>query len=133
MRTIPPRSHDDPRAPRSSAAHSTGDVEANGVRYYYGIHGAGEPLLLLHGGLGNIDMFGPVLPARVRFCQLLGGGLRDAGWMREHMSPNRLAILPGATHDDLFLSPRLLETVVPFLDGESDASTWAEQVAEQQR
>ena len=37
----------------------TGRVEANGVNYYYEIHGQGEPLLLLHGGLGSIDMFGP--------------------------------------------------------------------------
>ena len=264
-------------APRSSAAHRTGHVEANGVRYYYEIHGAREPLLLLHGGLGNIDMFGPLLPALarnrtvigvdlhghgrtrlgdrpidladigndlavvlrelgygrvdvlgysfgagagfrlavqhpqtvrrlvlvsgayardgfhpeilamqaqvnagaaqamretpmyqsyaavapdpaefprlldamgalmqrpydwsddvarltmpvmlvygdsdmfrpehvVRFYQLLGGGLRDAGWMREHMSPNRLAILPGVTHYDIFFSPRLLERWSP--------------------
>ena len=29
-----------------------------------------------------------------KFYQLLGGGLKDAGWQREHMSQNRLAILP---------------------------------------
>ncbi len=37
----------------------TGHVEVNGVNYYYEIRGKGEPLLLLHGGLGSIDMFGP--------------------------------------------------------------------------
>ena len=40
----------------------TGHVEVNGVNYYYEIRGKGEPLLLLHGGLGSIDMFGPLLP-----------------------------------------------------------------------
>src|SRR5690606_27481511 len=40
----------------------TGHIPANGLDYYYEIHGDGEPLLLLHGGLGSIDMFGPVLP-----------------------------------------------------------------------
>ena len=273
-----------------SASQKSGYVEANGVNYYYEIHGQGEPLLLLHGGLGNIQMFGPALtalaqsrqviavdlqghgrttlgdrpirhadigddmavvlrelgygqvdalgysfgggvafrlavqhPALVRrlalvsagfaqdgfypemlpmqaavsaamaeemkgtpmyesyvavaprpgdfpklldamgemmrvpydysedvkklrmpvmivfgdsdmyrpehvveFYQLLGGGLRDAGWMRENMSRNRLAILPDLTHYDIFASPALVTTVLPFLDGESGAKSWSE-------
>ena len=36
----------------------------NGLNLYYEIHGAGpgEPLILLHGGLGATEMFGEVLP-----------------------------------------------------------------------
>ena len=60
----------------------------------------------------------------VKFYQLLGGGLRDAGWMREHMSQNRLAILPDLTHYDIFLSPALPAAVRPFLDGKSGARSW---------
>jgi pimeloyl-ACP methyl ester carboxylesterase len=51
----------------------------------------------------------------VSFYQLLGGGLRDAGWMREHMSKNRLAILPNLTHYDIGENPILATTVLPFL------------------
>jgi len=37
-------------------------AEVNGIRLYYETHGAGRPLILLHGGLGSGDMFAPVLP-----------------------------------------------------------------------
>ena len=37
--------------------NTAGRVMANGVNYYYEIHGSGEPLLLLYGELGSIDMF----------------------------------------------------------------------------
>jgi pimeloyl-ACP methyl ester carboxylesterase len=60
----------------------------------------------------------------VESYQLLGGGLKDAGWQREHMAQNRLAILPGLTHYDIFLSPRLAATVIPFLDGEVEVPVW---------
>ena len=271
-----------------AAPTKSGHLEVNGVNYYYEIHGKGEPLLLLHGGLGSIDMFGPVLPALaktrkviavdlhghgrtalgdrpfklesmgddmaaivkklgheqvdvmgysmgagvafrmavqqpqsvrrlvlasggfsddafypalkeqqkavgaamaehmketpmyksymkvapkkedfprlletmgnymrgsydwsadvaklkgpvmlvyadsdmfrydhiVKFYQLLGGGLQDAGWQRENMSKNRLAVIPDQTHYDLFVSPKLVQTVMPFLDGKSAAQSW---------
>ena len=38
-------------------------AEVNGLNLYYESHGEGRPLILLHGGLGSGDMFGPVLPA----------------------------------------------------------------------
>jgi pimeloyl-ACP methyl ester carboxylesterase len=282
-------------AATKSAPTRTGHVAANGVSYYYELHGAGEPLLLLHGGLGSIDMFGPVLaklaktrqvigvdlhghgrttlgdrkislidmgddlavvldklgfaqvdvlgysmgagvafrfavqhPTKVRrlvltsigfaqdgfypemlpmqaqvgaamadmmkdtpmyksyaaiapnpaefpklldrvgelmrtkynwaddvrtlkmpvmlvygdsdmfrlehvveFYKLLGGGQKDAGWMREHMAQNRLAILPDLTHYEMFMTPALVTTVLPFLDGKRGVGSWAEQVAKE--
>jgi pimeloyl-ACP methyl ester carboxylesterase len=60
----------------------------------------------------------------VKFYQLLGGGLKDAGWGRENMSKNRLAILPDLTHYDIFMSPDLPRTVLPFLNGKSNAKNW---------
>jgi pimeloyl-ACP methyl ester carboxylesterase len=57
----------------------SGHVEANGVRYYYEIHGQGEPLLLLHGGLGSIGMFGPLLPALAEGRQVIGVDLHGHG------------------------------------------------------
>ena len=52
-------------------------------------------------------------------CPEVGGGLRDAGWMRENMSQNRLAIIPDQTHYDVFMSAALVPTVLPFLNGET--------------
>ncbi|MEZ5920072.1 MAG: alpha/beta hydrolase [Parvularculaceae bacterium] len=65
---------------------------------------------------GDSDMIKP--EHIVKFYHLLGGGLKDAGWQREHMSKNRLAILPGVTHYEMSTSPQLTPTVLPFLDGE---------------
>jgi pimeloyl-ACP methyl ester carboxylesterase len=84
------------------------------------------PVMLIY---GDSDMIRP--EHNVRFYQLLGGGLRDAGWMREHMSKNRLAILPDLTHYEVFMSPLLPTTALPFLNGQSNAPSWATQVKEE--
>jgi pimeloyl-ACP methyl ester carboxylesterase len=84
------------------------------------------PVMLV---FGDADMVRP--EHVIQFYQLLGGGLKDAGWNRESMPRNRLAILPDRTHYDIFTSPRLAETVRPFLDGQSGATSWAEQVKAQ--
>ena len=38
-------------------------ADVNGVSLYYEEHGSGEPLVLLHGGIGNSEMFGAIMPA----------------------------------------------------------------------
>jgi pimeloyl-ACP methyl ester carboxylesterase len=71
---------------------------------------------------GDSDMYRP--EHIVSFYKLLGGGLKDAGWMRENMPRNRLAILPGLTHYDIFLAPELTRAVRPFLDGKTAQRNW---------
>src|SRR5215207_9235747 len=83
------------------------------------------PVMLVY---GDADMTRP--EHIVQFYQLLGGGLKDAGWQREHMSKNRLAILPDVTHYEMYLSPNLARTILPFLDGKSGSKSWANQVKE---
>jgi len=83
------------------------------------------PVMLIY---GDSDMFRP--EHEVKFYQLLGGGLKDAGWQREHMSQNRLAILPNLTHYELGLAPQMVDAALPFLNGAGRAKSWSEQVNE---
>jgi pimeloyl-ACP methyl ester carboxylesterase len=78
------------------------------------------PTMLVY---GDSDMMRP--EHIVQFYQLLGGGLKDAGWTREHMSKNRLAILPDVTHYEMAIAPQLIPTIRPFLDGKS----WTDQAS----
>jgi pimeloyl-ACP methyl ester carboxylesterase len=68
------------------------------------------PVMLV---FGDADMVTP--EHIVSFYHLLGGGLRDAGWMRENMSKNRLAIVPDLTHYEAGESPVVANTVLQFL------------------
>lgn len=54
-----------PAAPdgiRATPPPATGYAPVNGLNLYYETHGAGEPLVLLHGGLGTGDMFANIMP-----------------------------------------------------------------------
>jgi len=54
-------------------------ADVNGIKLYYEVHGAGRPLILLHGGLGAIEMFGPNLPALAKGRQVIGVDLQGHG------------------------------------------------------
>jgi pimeloyl-ACP methyl ester carboxylesterase len=71
---------------------------------------------------GDSDMYRP--EHVVKFYQMLGGGLKDGGWQGEGMSKNRLAILPGRTHYDMFYAPELVTTTLTFLDGGPARTAW---------
>jgi pimeloyl-ACP methyl ester carboxylesterase len=47
----------------TTTAVKTGYAPVNGLKLYYEIHGTGEPLIPLHGGVVGITMFGPNLAA----------------------------------------------------------------------
>lgn len=60
---------------RSQAGHAP----VNGIDLYYEIHGTGRPLVLLHGGFGSIEMFGPVLAALAEQRKVIGVDLQGHG------------------------------------------------------
>src|SRR5438045_9790276 len=82
------------------------------------------PVILI---FGDSDMYRP--EHVVKFYQLFGGGLQDAGWQREHMSQNRLAILPNVTHYEMGVAPQLVDAALPFLNGEGRPKSWDEHVS----
>src|SRR5215831_11828456 len=57
----------------------SGHAAVNGVNYYYAVYGAGEPLLLIHGGLGQIEMFGPNLAKLAQSRQVVGVDMQGHG------------------------------------------------------
>jgi pimeloyl-ACP methyl ester carboxylesterase len=54
-------------------------ASVNGLNLYYEIHGAGEPLILLHGGVGAIQMFGEVLPSLAQNRRVVAVDLQAHG------------------------------------------------------
>ena len=79
----------------ASGAPETGYAEVNGLRKYYEIHGSGgTPLLLLHGGLFNIDLqFGQVLPGLAQSRQVVATDFQAHGRTNDIDRPLRTADL----------------------------------------
>ena len=54
-------------------------ANVNYLKMYYEIHGKGQPLVLLHGGLGAIGMFGQILPKLAETHQVIAVELQGHG------------------------------------------------------
>src|SRR5256885_9704881 len=54
-------------------------AQVNGINLYYETHGTGRPLILLHGGLGSGEMFGPILPTLAERHQVIAVDLQGHG------------------------------------------------------
>jgi pimeloyl-ACP methyl ester carboxylesterase len=64
----------------TAPAKGTGQyADVNGINLYYETHGKGRPLILLHGGLGSGEMFGPVLPLLAERHQVIAVDLQGHG------------------------------------------------------
>jgi len=57
----------------------SGYAPVHGIELYYEVHGQGKPLVLLHGGFGSIEMFGPVLVELAKSRQVIGVDLQGHG------------------------------------------------------
>ena len=57
----------------------SGYAPVNGLKMYYEIHGSGEPLVLIHGGVVGITMFGPNVDALAKGRQVIAVELQGHG------------------------------------------------------
>ena len=70
-------------------------ASVNGLNLYYEIHGAGEPLILLHGGVGAIQMFGEVLPSLAQNRQVVAVDLQAHGRTADIDRPLSFELMAG--------------------------------------
>ena len=70
-------------------------AEVNGIRLYYETHGTGRPMILLHGGLGSGEMFGPVLPQLAERHQVVTVDLQGHGRTADIDRPIDVRLMAG--------------------------------------
>src|SRR5688572_23400512 len=81
--------------PTANSPTRTGYAPVNGLQMYYEIHGSGgTPLLLLHGGLFNIDLqFGAVIPGLAATREVIATDFQAHGRTNDIDRPLRTADL----------------------------------------
>jgi pimeloyl-ACP methyl ester carboxylesterase len=98
---------DDVMTSWTTATKGTGEyAEVNGLKLYYETHGTGRPMILLHGGLGSGEMFGPILPALSENHQVIAPDLQGHGRTADIDRPIEMALMAddmGALIDHLGL------------------------------
>jgi pimeloyl-ACP methyl ester carboxylesterase len=81
--------------PRGAKETPVSHADVNGLSLYYAEHGSGEPLVLLHGGFGSGEMFGPVLPALARNRRVIAVDLQGHGRTADVDRPLRYETMAG--------------------------------------
>jgi pimeloyl-ACP methyl ester carboxylesterase len=101
---------------RSTEATGVGNyADVNGLHLYYETHGSGRPLILLHGGLGSSEMFGPALPALAEQRQAIAVDLQGHGRTADIERPLDVRLMA----DDIAALIRLLGLERPDIVGYS--------------
>lgn len=70
-----------------------GYASVNGLKMFYEICGAGKPLVLMHGGVGASEMFGPVLPALAGHRKVIAVHLQAHGRTADIDRPLRYELM----------------------------------------
>jgi len=85
----------DPNAAGTAAGVAAGGHYApiHGLNLYYEIHGDGEPLILLHGGVGASEAFGPNLAEFAKTRRVIAVHLQSHGRTRDIDRPLRSELM----------------------------------------
>lgn len=102
-----------------------GYAPVNGIELYYEIYGEGQPTILLHGGIGAIEMFEPILPLLAEGRQIIGVDLQAHGRTADIDRPMRCEYMA----DDVAALIRHLELEQADIVGYSLGGATAQQVA----
>jgi len=70
-------------------------ADVNGINLYYETYGAGRPMILLHGGLGSGEMFGPILPTLADHHQVIVVDLQGHGRTADIDRPIDVRLMAG--------------------------------------
>ncbi len=100
-------------------------ADVNGINLYYETHGSGRPMILLHGGLGSGEMFGPILPALTEHHQVIAVDLQGHGRTADIDRPLDLGLMA----DDVAALIDHLDLDTPDVVGYSMGGGVAMQVA----
>jgi pimeloyl-ACP methyl ester carboxylesterase len=80
----------------ASATSGTGAyADVNGIHLYHETHGSGRPLILLHGGLGSGEMFGPILPTLAANHRVIAPDLQGHGRTADIDRPISIELMAG--------------------------------------
>src|SRR5438552_3836440 len=101
-------------------ATRSGLVSVNDIQLWYEVHGSGKPLVLLHGGFGAVDMFGPNIAALAE--QLTTMRHEGYGWTADAAKlPMPVLIVAG---DAVGLPPRHAVEFFELLGGGRRDASW---------
>lgn len=68
-----------PAYPPMPEAKESGLADVNGIQVYYAVYGEGNPVILLHGGLGHSDVWGNQVPELAKTHQVITMDSRGHG------------------------------------------------------
>ena len=104
----------------------TGYAQVNGIKMYYEIHGAGKPLVLLHGAFNTINTaFGQIIPALSKTRQVIAVELQGHGRTQDIDRPFSFESMA----DDVAALLKFLKTDSADIFGYSMGGGVAQQVA----
>jgi pimeloyl-ACP methyl ester carboxylesterase len=82
-----------PEPPAMPTPLESGMAPVNDIQMYYAIYGQGDPVLLIHGGLGNADIWGFQVPALAETHQVIVADSRGHGRSTRSEQPFGYALM----------------------------------------